>query len=79
MFVEIFTLKNVQSRTPRDDEEVAWHVSMLYFREFTFHKENPSEFLTVPNIIAAVGFGTSILHRFTLLDSMRDAIRLLAL
>ncbi|RPA89300.1 hypothetical protein L873DRAFT_1823143, partial [Choiromyces venosus 120613-1] len=46
---------------------------------FTFDKENPSKFLTIPNHIAATRFGTTILRRFGLLDSMRDAVRFLAL
>ncbi|RPA94024.1 hypothetical protein L873DRAFT_1478411 [Choiromyces venosus 120613-1] len=77
--VDRFTLADLQGRALGDGEEVAWRTLLLYFGSFTFDKENPSKFLTIPNHIAATRFGTTILRRFGLLDSMRDAVRFLAL
>ncbi|RPA89845.1 hypothetical protein L873DRAFT_1822113, partial [Choiromyces venosus 120613-1] len=77
--VDRFTLADLQSSALGDVQEVSWRTLLLYFGAFTFDKENPAKFLTIPNLIAATRFGTTILSRFGLLDSMRDAVRLLAL
>ncbi|RPB03671.1 hypothetical protein L873DRAFT_1800155 [Choiromyces venosus 120613-1] len=77
--VDRFTLADLQGSALGYGEEVAWHTLLLYFGAFTFDKENPSKFLTIPNHIAATRFSTTILRRFGLLDSMRDAVRFLAL
>ncbi|RPA90217.1 DUF1703-domain-containing protein [Choiromyces venosus 120613-1] len=77
--VDRFTLADLQGSALGDGEEVAWRTLLLYFGAFTFDKENPSKFLTIPNRIAATRFGTTILSRFGLLGSMRDAVRFLAL
>ncbi|KAG0126286.1 hypothetical protein HOY82DRAFT_672718 [Tuber indicum] len=62
-----------------DLEETAFCTLLLYFGAFTFDKENPSQFLTIPTYIVAKRFSSCILRRFSLLGSMRNAIRFLAL
>ncbi|KAG0131609.1 hypothetical protein HOY82DRAFT_539353 [Tuber indicum] len=79
MLVDRFSLVDLQSRALGDGEDVTWHTLLLYFGAFTFDKENPSKCLTIPNHIAVSRFGTTILRRFGLLNSMRDAVRFLAL
>ncbi|KAG0633602.1 hypothetical protein HOY80DRAFT_1063168 [Tuber brumale] len=64
-------LPDLQSRALGGDNEVAWHTLLVYFGAFTFDKENPSKFVTIPNHITAAHFGTTILCRFGLLGSMR--------
>ena len=63
----------------RGGERVAWPTLVLYFEAFTFDKENLSKFLTIPNHIAILRLGTTILHCFGLLDLMQNGVRFLAL
>ncbi|RPB00451.1 hypothetical protein L873DRAFT_816160 [Choiromyces venosus 120613-1] len=77
--VDRFSLVDLQSRALGDVTETAFCTLLLYFGAFTFDKENPSKFLTIPNHIVAKRFGTTILHRFKLLSSMQNAVKFLAL
>ncbi|KAG0636846.1 hypothetical protein HOY80DRAFT_1024181 [Tuber brumale] len=75
--VNHFSLTDLRCDLLNDKSEV-WQSLLLYFGGFTFDKENPSQFLTIPNLIAARRFGTALLDHFGLLSTMEDAIRFLA-
>ncbi|KAG0136191.1 hypothetical protein HOY82DRAFT_625832 [Tuber indicum] len=62
-----------------NDKSEVWRSLLVYFGGFTFDKENPSEFLTIPNLIAARRFGTALLDHFGLLSTMEEAMRFLTL
>jgi hypothetical protein len=44
----------------------------------TFDWKEPDKFLKIPNLVAAKRFGTALLRRIGLYDSMRDALHTLA-
>ena len=44
----------------------------------TFDSDNPSKFLKIPNLIAAKRFGSAILERLGLYNSMKSALHSLA-
>jgi len=77
--VDRFSLGELQSMALGDVEETSFCTLLLYFGAFTFDKENPAKFLTIPNHIVAKRFGSSILRAYHLLGMMRNAVRFLAL
>ena len=77
--VDRFSLEDLQSSALGDVEETVFCTLLLYFGAFTFHKENPTKYLTIPNHIVAKRFGSTILRGYRLISSMQNAVRFLAL
>lgn len=77
--VDRFTLQDLESRALGDIEDTTFRTLLLYWGAFTFGKEDPTKFLTIPNKIVAKRFGASILRRYQLRGSMKHAVRFLAL
>ncbi|KAG0635191.1 hypothetical protein HOY80DRAFT_1057835 [Tuber brumale] len=77
--IDRFSFTDLQSRTLRGNDEVVWHILLVYFRAFNFDKQNPAKFLTILNYMAAACFHTTILFCFGLLGSMQDVVRCLVL
>jgi hypothetical protein len=51
---------------------------MVYMGGLTFDSDNPSNFLKIPNLVAAKRFGSALLNRHGLYSSMKDALYTLA-
>jgi hypothetical protein len=51
---------------------------MVYMGGLTFDSDNPSNFLKIPNLVAAKRFGSALLDRHGLYSSMKDALYTLA-
>jgi hypothetical protein len=51
---------------------------MVYMGGLTFDSDDPSKFLRIPNLVAAKRFGSALLDRYGLYNSMRDALYTLA-
>jgi hypothetical protein len=51
---------------------------MAYMGALTFDSDDPSKFLKIPNLVAAKRFGSALLDRHGLHNSMRDALYTLA-
>ncbi|KAG0136190.1 hypothetical protein HOY82DRAFT_625829 [Tuber indicum] len=76
--VNQFNLTDLRCDLLNDKSEV-WRSLLLYFGGFTFDNAHPSEFLAIPNLIAARRFGTALLDHFGLLSTMEEAMRFLTL
>jgi hypothetical protein len=51
---------------------------MVYMGGLTFNSDNPSNFLKIPNLVAAKRFGSALLDRHDLYSSMKAALYTLA-
>jgi hypothetical protein len=51
---------------------------MVYMGGLTFDSDDPSKFLKIPNLVAAKRFGSAILERLGLYNSMKTALHSLA-
>src|SRR6266480_7811143 len=51
---------------------------MVYMGGLTFDSDDPSNFLKIPNVVAAKRFGFALLDRLGLFSSMKDALYTLA-
>ena len=51
---------------------------MVYHGGLTFDSDDPSNFLKIPNLVAAKRFGFALLDRLDLFSSMKDALYTLA-
>jgi hypothetical protein len=47
---------------------------MIYMGSLTFDSDDPSNFSKIPNFIAAKGFGSAILERLGIYNSMKTAL-----
>ena len=56
----------------------AWRSLLVYMGGLTFDSAEPSKFLKIPNLIAAKRFGTALLNRLGLYQSMGNALHTLA-
>lgn len=52
---------------------------MIYMGGLTFDSDDPSNFSKIPNLVAAKRFGSTILKRLGLYDSMKTALHSLAM
>ena len=77
--IDRFSLEDLQSSALGDVEETIFCTLLLYFGAFTFYKDNPANYLTIPNHIVAKRFGSTILRGYRFTSSMQNAIRFLAL
>ena len=51
---------------------------MVYMGGLTFDSNDPSKFLKIPNLVAAKRFGSAILERLGIYNSMKTALHSLA-
>jgi hypothetical protein len=51
---------------------------MAYMGALTLDSDNPSKFLKIPNLVAAKRFGSALLNRHGLYNSMKNALYTLA-
>jgi hypothetical protein len=56
----------------------AWRSFLVYMGGLTFDSAEPSKFLKIPNLVAAKRFGTALLDRLGLYQSMGKALHTLA-
>ncbi|PUU82635.1 hypothetical protein B9Z19DRAFT_1120395 [Tuber borchii] len=70
---------DLKSRALGKIEDSTSRTLLLYLGAFTFDKEEPAHFLTIPNQIVAKQFGVTILCRCKLLGTIQNAIRFLPL
>ncbi|KIX02281.1 uncharacterized protein Z518_08220 [Rhinocladiella mackenziei CBS 650.93] len=73
-----FTLHQLSTQVTGEDEIPAWRSLMVYMDGLAFDSDNPSQFLKIPNRVAARRFGSAILERLGLYSTIGDALRTLA-
>jgi hypothetical protein len=73
-----FTLSQLRIQAAGEGDISAWRSLMVYMGGLTPDLDNPSNFLKIPNLVAAKRFGSALLDRHGLSGSMKDALYSLA-
>lgn len=72
------SLPQLNTQAAGEGDMAAWRSLMVYMGGLTFDPDDPSKFLKIPNLVAAKRFGTALLDRLGLYNSIKNTLYTLA-